>query len=141
MPAMRAGEDVVNSRLSRWITKAAAVAALVGALEGVASATVLSAGGFPGANVSTGLAKCVLTNTGTRDVAVRAVTLFDANGAVLVQQPGWIVSPGQTSLFANVSMITSSASSCTFDVSTKTGVRAAFVYHDGSAFTVIPAQK
>lgn len=38
-------------------------------------------------------------------------------------------------------MVSSSASSCVFDVSTKTGVRAAFVYNDGSAFTVIPAQK
>jgi hypothetical protein len=124
-----------------WITKAAAVAALVGGLGGVARATILSAGGFPGANVSTGMAKCVLTNAGTRDVMVKAVTLFDASGVVLVQQQGSIVPPGHTSLFANVSMLNTSASSCTFDVSTKTGVRAAFVYHDGSAFTVIPAQK
>jgi hypothetical protein len=123
------------------LTTAAAVAALVAGLGGVARATILSAGGFPGANVSTGLAKCVLTNAGTRDVTVKGVSLLDANGAVLVQQPGWIVSPGQTSLFANVSMSNTSASSCIFDVSTKTGVRAAFVYHDGSAFTVIPAQK
>jgi len=128
-------------RSSMRITKAVAVAALVAGLGGVARATILSAGGFPGANVGTGLAKCVLTNAGTRDVTVKDVTMFDANGAVLVQQPGWVVSPGQTSLFANVSMINTSASSCTFDVSTKTGVRAAFVYHDGSAFTVIPAQK
>jgi hypothetical protein len=138
---MRAMEDVMNKRRSMWITKAAAVAALVGGVGGVAGATILSAGGFPGATVSSGLAKCVLTNAGIRDVTVKAVTLLDANGAVLVQQPGWTVSPGQTSLFANVSMLNTSASSCTFDVSTKTGVRAAFVYHDGSAFTVIPAQK
>ena len=131
----------MRKRSSTWITKAAAVAALVGGLGGVARATILSAGGFPGVNVSTGFAGCVLTNAGTRDVTVNSVTLFDANGAVLVQPAGSIVSPGQTSLFAYVSMANASASSCTFDVSTKTGVRAAFVYRDGSAFTVIPAQK
>jgi len=126
---------------SMWLTIAAAVAALAGGLGGVAHATILSAGGFPGGNVSTGLAKCVLTNAGTRDVSVKGVTMFDANGAVLVQQPGWVVAPGQTSLFANVAMVNGSASSCVFDVSSKAGVRAAFVYNDGSAFTVIPAQK
>jgi len=130
----------MNPHRSMWLTIAAA-AALVGGLGAVAHATILSAGGFPGGNVSTGLAKCVLTNAGTRDVTVKGVTMFGADGAVLVQQPGWVVSPGQTSLFTNVSMVNTSASSCVFDVSTKTGVRAAFVYNDGSAFTVIPAQK
>jgi hypothetical protein len=131
----------MKKRQSMGITRAAAVAAFVAGLGGVAHASILSAGGFPGATVNTGFAQCVLTNTGTRDVTVKSATLLDDAGTAKVQESGWIVSPGQTRVFAYVPMSNTSASSCVFDVSTKNGVRASFVYLNGSTVTVIPAQK
>jgi hypothetical protein len=137
-------EEVMNNRRSMWITKAAAVAALVGGLGGVARATILVAGGFPGENFNTGFAECAVTNTGTRDVVV-SQSMFDGpGGSVLEQATGWIVHPGQTRVSQSVSFASANPSACTFDVSTKTGVRAAFVYSsgfNGSTVVVIPAQK
>lgn len=125
-----------------WITKAAAMAALVGGLGGVARATILSAGGFPGATLSTGVAKCAITNAGTRDVTVNSMRLLDNVGNILATQgASFLVAPGQTGVSYPADLATSSPSACIFDVSTKTGVRAAFVYTNGSAVTVIPAQK
>ncbi len=129
-----------------WITKAAAATALVGALGGVAGATGLSAGGFPGSNFNTGVASCVVSNTGLRDVVVNSVSLFDVAGnAVGNPINGAIVHPGQT---REVDSASAGAygipASCSFDVSTKIGVRAAFVYasgFNGSTVVVIPAQR
>jgi hypothetical protein len=133
----------MKNRRSTWITKAAAVVALVGGLGGVARATTLVAGGFPGENYDAGFAACVVTNAGPRDVEV-AQTMFDGPfGTVLEHTEGWIVHPGQTRTSAFVSFASWKPSACTFDVSTKTGVRAAFVYtsgFNGSAVT-IPATK
>ncbi len=132
----------MKARSSRWITKAAAVAALVGGLGGVARATILSTGGFPGGAFSTGIVRCVITNTGTRDVVLESASLLDQWGAVLHQDGGSIIPPGQTRVTQAVALLNNvSPSACIFDVSTKTGVRAAFVYHDVSGVTVIPAQK
>jgi hypothetical protein len=131
----------MKKRSSMWITKAAAVAAIVGGLGGVAHATILAAGGFPGEDFNTGSAQCVVTNTGTRDVVVTQ-SMFDGPfGTVLEQAAGWIVHPGQTRVSQSVSFATANPSACTFDVSTKTGVRAGFVYSNGSTVVVIPAQK
>ena len=131
---------------SMWITTAAAVAALVGGLAGVAHATILSAGGFPGSNFNTGLASCVVSNMGIRDVIVTSVSLFDISGTA-VGNPvnGAIVHPGQTRevVYASAGAYGIPAS-CSFDLSTKSGVRAAFVYTsgiNGSTIVVIPAQK
>jgi hypothetical protein len=132
----------MKTRSSMWITKAAAVAALIGGLGGVARATILSTGGFPGGAFSTGVVRCVITNTGTRDVVLNSASLLDQSGAVLNQDGGWIVPPGQTRVTQAVSLLANvSPSACIFDVSTKTGVRAAFVYDNGFGVTVIPAQK
>jgi hypothetical protein len=132
----------MKNRRSMWITKAAAVAALVGGLGGVARATTLSAGGFPGEDFNTGSAQCVITNNGTHDVVV-SQKMFDGLFAdVMEQADGWIVHPGQTRASGPVSFSGAERpSSCTFDVSTKTGVRAAFVYQNGSTIVVIPAEK
>jgi hypothetical protein len=126
-----------------WITKAAAAAALVGGLGGVAQAGyVVSAGGFPGESISSGTAGCAITNTGTRDIIVNSVTLLDgAGGAVNTQGAGPIIHPTQTRLFALGGFAGTMPSACTFDVNTKTGLRAAFVYRDGSTTVVIPAVK
>jgi hypothetical protein len=126
-----------------WITKAAAAAALVGGLGGVAQAGyVVSAGGFPGEAVSSGTAACAITNTGTRDIIVNSVALLDgAGGAVSTQGAGPIIHPTQTRLFTLGGFVGTMPSGCTFDVNTKTGLRAAFVYRDGSTTVVIPATR
>jgi hypothetical protein len=134
----------MKNRRSMWITKAAAVAALVGALGGVARATTLVAGGFPGENYNTGFAECVVSNIGTRDVVV-SQSMFDGpGGTVLEQATGWIVHPGQTRVSQPIFFANATPSACSFDVSTKTGVRAAFAYvsgFNGSTVVIIPAQK
>lgn len=133
----------MTNRRSGWITKAAAVAALVGGLGGAAHASILVAGGFPGEDFyNAGAAQCVITNLGTRDVVVN-VSMYDGSaGALLEQQNGWIVHPGQTRTTVSVAFANNSLpSGCTFDVSTRTGVRAAFAYENGAAVTVVPATK
>jgi hypothetical protein len=102
---------------------------------------MLSAGGFPGSDFNTGKASCVISNTGIRDVVVDWNMYDGPFGTVLAQEAGRIVHPGQT-FFSSVSFANFSwPSACTFDVSTKTGVRASFVYENGSTVVVIPAQK
>jgi hypothetical protein len=136
----------MKNRSNMWTTKAAAVVALVGGLGGVAGATVLSAGGFPGDNFNTGLASCQVSNTGTRDVEVRSASLFDVSGTA-VGNPinGAIVHPGQTREVVSASAgVFGIPAACSFDVSTRIGVRAAFVYTSGfnaSTVVVIPAEK
>src|SRR5262245_43669986 len=112
----------MKKRRSMEITQAIAVAASIVGLGGVAYASVLSAGGFPGSTISTGFAQCVLTNAGTREVTVKSATLLDDTGAAKVQVSDSTVAPGETRLFAYVAMSTTSASACVFDVSRKTGV-------------------
>jgi hypothetical protein len=133
----------MKTHRSRWIMKAAAAAALVGGLGGVAGATTLVAGGFPGADFyNQGSAQCVVTNLGIRDVQVTA-TMYDGPfGTVLDQESGWVVHPGQTRASVSVPFDNSGRPcGCTFDVSTRTGVRAAFVYANGTTTTVVPATK
>jgi hypothetical protein len=134
----------MKKRSNIW-TMAAAAAVLVSGLGGVARATVLSAGGFNGSNYNAGSALCVLSNTGNMDIVVKSVKLFDAAGNE-VGNPinGAIVHPGQT---RDVDFASPGAyglpCSCTFDLSTKTGARASFVYTSGfnGSSVVIPAQK
>ena len=77
---------------------------------------------------------------------VKAVKLFDSGGSE-VGNPinGAIIHPGQTRAVASASSgIYNIPCACSFDLSTKTGVRAAFVYSSGfnaSNSVVIPAQK
>ena len=134
----------MKKRSNIW-TMAAAVAALVGGLGGVARATILSAGGFLGENYNTGTASCVLSNTGTMDIIVKSVKLLDLSGTeVGSPSNGAIVHPGQTrNLVSASSGVNNIPSSCIFDLTTKTGARASFVYTSGfNGFTVVvPAQK
>ena len=132
----------MKKRSSIW-TMAAAVAVLVGGLGGVARATILSAGGFYGDNYNTGSVSCMLSNTGTMDIIVKSVKLFDVSGSE-VGNPinGAIVHPGQTRAVASASPgIYNLPCSCVLDLSTKTGARAAFVYTSGfnGSTVVIPA--
>jgi len=130
---------------SMWITKVAAVAALVGGLGGVAHATILTAGGFYGSNYNAGTAACFISNTGPVDVVVKSVKMFDLTGSeVGSPNNGAIVHPGQSRAVASASAgVDGLPCACTFDLNTKTGVRASFVYYSGfNGFTVvIPAQK
>jgi len=79
-------------------------------------------------------------------VVATSVSLFDISGTA-VGNPvnGAIVHPGQTREVAYASADAYGLhASCSFDVSTKSGVRAAFVYTsgvNGSTVVVIPAQK
>jgi hypothetical protein len=134
----------MKKRSNIW-TMAAAVAALVGGLGGVARATILSTGGFLGENYNTGTASCVLSNTGTMDIVVKSVKLLDLSGSE-VGNPinGAIVHPGQMRDVDSASAgVYGLPCSCSFDLSTKTGARASFVYTSGfNGFTVvIPAEK
>ena len=135
----------MKNRRSMWITKVAAVAALVGGLGGVARATILSAGGFFGENYSTGTASCILSNTGTVDIIVKSAKMLDGTGAELGNpNNGAIVHPGQTRTVDSATAGNDGLPcSCSLDLNTKTGARAAFVYTSGvNGFTVvIPAQK
>jgi hypothetical protein len=135
-------EEIMKKRSSVW-AMAAAVAVLVGGFGGVARATILSAGGFDGENYNTGSASCVLSNTGTMDIIVKSVKLFDLSGAE-VGNPlnGAIVHPGQTRAVDSGSAgFFNLPCSCVFDLSTKTGARASFVYTSGfnGSTVVIPA--
>ena len=88
----------------------------------------------------------MVSNTGPIDVVVKSVKLFDVSGTE-VGSPinGAIIHPGQTREVAYASAgIYGIPCACSFDLSTKTGVRAAFVYSsgfNGSNSVVIPAQK
>ena len=135
----------MNKHTSKW-TMAAAAATLVGGLASAAHGYTLGAGGFNGSNYNTGEASCVVSNTGPIDVVVKSVRLFDTGGNE-VGNPvnGAIIHPGQTREVASSSAgIYGIPCACSFDLSTKTGVRAAFVYSSGynaSNSVVIPAQK
>ena len=135
----------MNKRTNMW-TMAVAAAALVGGLGSVAHAATLGAGGFNGSNYNTGFASCTVSNTGPIDVVVKSVKLFDVSGSE-VGNPinGAIIHPGQTrEVDTAAAGVYGIACACSFDLSTKTGVRAAFVYSSGfnaSNSVVIPAQK
>jgi hypothetical protein len=132
-------EDVMKNR-NKWIAKAAALVGLVGGLAGTADATMLSAGGFP-TGAFTGIAYCVLTNDGIRDVTVNSMHMYDGatgNDEYLVDTPQ-VVNPGKTLQIDFLWSNFGHPNSCTFDVSTKSGVRASFVFDSGSSVTVIPA--
>ena len=131
----------MNERGSR-ISMVAAVAGLVVGLGGIGHATVLSAGPFPGGYSSYGEVRCMLSNTSSKPVVVNSVALFSAGGAVLDDSgTGWTVWPGSTFTLALASLDQASPSACKFDLSTSSGVRAALVYHDGTTFVVVPANK
>jgi hypothetical protein len=88
-----------------------------------------------------GAAPCA-RNTGNREVKVNSVKLLDFSGGVLASQAaGPLVHPGPTRQFTSWSFVSFGPSACTFDLNTKSGVRAAFVYENGSTVVVIPAQK
>ena len=127
---------------SMGITTIPAVLALVGGLSGMASATILSAGGFPGGATSAGIARCMITNTGKTGVVVNSVELRNAAGGVIdTGLSGFTVAAGYTLAVASALLDPAAPTSCVFDLSTSRGVRAAFVYQDGTNFTVIPAVK
>ena|SRR5258705_11251622 len=131
----------MNRRRSMWIVKVAAVVALVGGFGSVARATILSAGGFPGSRFATGYGVCTVTNAGVRDLVINSVSVLDINGTVLFTAPPESIPPGLTRYHSFQFSAAGHPSACIFDVGTKTGVRAAFVYENGSAVAVIPAQK
>jgi len=135
----------MSKHTSKW-TMAAAAATLVGGLASAAHAYTLGAGGFNGSNYNTGFASCVISNTGPIDVVVKSVKLFDVVGNEIGNPiNGAIIHPGQTRDVDSAGPgIYGVGSACSFDLSTKTGVRASFVYSsglNGSNSVVIPAQK
>jgi len=84
----------------------------------------------------------MVTNAGNTDVLVKSVELRDpAGGVITTGLSGITIQPGYTLSVASSSMDPATPASCVFDLSTSKGVRAAFVYQDGTNFTVIPAVK
>jgi hypothetical protein len=125
---------------TKWIAKAAALVGLVGGLAGTADATVLSAGGFPTGPFD-GEAYCVLTNDGVRDVTINGMHMYDGatgNDEQSLSIPT-VVPPSHTLQLNFLWSYLGRPNSCTFDVSTKSGVRAAFVFESSIGVTVIPA--
>ena len=132
----------METHRSMGIRTMAAMLALVGGLAGTARATVLVAGTFPGGATSIGFVRCMVTNAGKTDLVVKSVELRSPTGFVIdTGLSGFTMSPGYTLAVASSDTNSNSPTSCVFDLSTTRGVKAAFVYQDGTNFTVIPATK
>src|SRR5262245_24632342 len=127
-PAGTGQEEDIMQNGNTWIAKVAAVVGLVGGLGRAADATVLSAGGFPIGPFS-GTAYCVVTNDGVRDVTLNDMHMYDGetgNDEQPLSAPK-VVPPGHTYQETFLWSAFGHPNSCTFDVSTKSGVRAAFI--------------
>ena len=117
-----------------------AIGLLLATADGAHAAATLTTAPFPGAAISTGTARCAVTNAGTKAGTVTLV-LTD-NGVVLQNDGPIIIAPGATVGGNSVDLASFSPTTCVITVPSKSRFRGSFSYFNGGGVppTVIPAQ-
>lgn len=104
---------------------------------GAALAISLRTAPFPVADVTSGVARCAVTNFGNNP-GLASVTMFTVSGSVATALPSVAVSPNTTVVTAPVDLATSEADKCECVVPNAAAFRCAYQHTiDGTTNTVI----